>query len=75
MTTSVPSHQTTDCEIRLNKIWKSFEEKYKLMLIKQNEWDDQDSNNVSDGRIDIDSAISDQKAIFDSTYSCQMVQK
>ena len=45
------------------------------MLTKQNEWDDKDSNNVSDGRIDINSAISDQKAIFESTYFCQIVQK
>jgi hypothetical protein len=73
-TTMLP-HQTTDCEIRLDKIWNSFEKKYRLMLLKQNEWDSKDSNNVSHERIDVDSAIREQRTIFNATYFCRMVSE
>ena len=45
------------------------------MLLKQNEWDSKDSNNVSHERIDVDSAIREQRTIFNATYFCRMVSE
>ena len=40
-----------------------------------NAWDDEDVNNVSHERIDVDSAIREQRTIFNATYFCRMVSE
>jgi hypothetical protein len=48
---------------------------YRELLNLQNAWDDEDVNNVSHERIDVDSAIREQRTIFNATYFCCMVSE
>ena len=48
---------------------------YRKLLNLQNAWDDEDKNNVSHERIDVDSAIREQRTIFNATYFCRMVSE
>lgn len=48
---------------------------YRKLLNMHNAWDDEDKNNVSHERIDVDSAIREQRTIFNATYFCRMVSE
>ena len=45
------------CEKIKNDYWASVESKFRTMLNLQNAWDDEDKNNVSHERINVDREI------------------
>ncbi len=61
---SVNSNRLTEknsCYIVKKTFWPVMEKKYRKMLKMQNAWDDEDKNNVSHARLDIDSLLALQK--------------
>jgi hypothetical protein len=58
------------CAILRDTAWIIIEKQVNLMIDKQNEWDDQDSNNVSDARINRDSTIQGIKQKFWEKNPC-----
>lgn len=52
------------CNVVKNSFWPFVENKYRNLLNKQNQWDDEDSNNISHERIDVNTAIAQQKVIW-----------
>lgn len=52
------------CETVKRSFWPVVQKEYRKLLERQNAWDDEDKNNVSHERINVESAIAEQKAIW-----------
>ncbi|MBO5423791.1 MAG: hypothetical protein J6A06_08415, partial [Fibrobacteraceae bacterium] len=61
--TTIPRRMTMKsvCEKIKNDYWVSIESKFRIMLNLQNAWDDEDENNVSHERIDVNREVENLK--------------